>query len=609
MEMSALRWSLFSLAAIHSSLGLADDIDAGHSRHGEAFNEGPRQAAVLMQGTGAVSFPITTKQATAQAFFNQGIGQLHGFWFFEAERSFRQASKLDPEAAMPFWGMAMANVNNEKRAIGFLKRATEKKAGASKREQQWIAVLEKFYNEAKEDKRDKKQRQLDFISGLEDIVHDHPDDLEAKAFLAWKVWHGRESAPISSHEAVESLLQRVFEKAPDHPAHHYRIHLWDNKKPARALESAAACGPSAEGIAHMWHMPGHTYSKLGRHDDAAWHQEASTRVDHAYMQRALVLPDQIHNYAHNEEWLIRTYNELGRAKDAAALAKALIANPRHPAYNTLDKASSSASYGRTRLLDTLLKWEMWDEVLKLNGGPLLPKTVQEGHEVSRWRAAGIAHFHQGSKAGVEEAIKMIEAARKAAASKPAKEEVRKAEPAKPADKTAAASKAPEKKEEKKPGDTDKALETLRVLLQVLAKQKGAAATITASKDLPKELAVECWLRLGDKLKAADAAQKLPQDLAGSIQKALALHACGKIDEARKAMQSVRERSFAMDAVLPVNSRLDALAADLDLKEGWRGKPPVRKDLGKRPELASLGPIHWSRAAVAWDGRQRRVGHG
>ena len=249
-----------------------------------------------------------------------------------------------------------------------------------------------------------------------------------------------------------------------------------------------------------------------------------------------------------------------------------------------------------------MKWEMWDEVLKLNGGPLLPKTVQEGHEVSRWRAAGIAHFHQGSKAGVEEAIKMIEAARKAAASKPAKEEVRKAEPAKPADKTAAASKAPEKKEEKKPGDTDKALETLRVLLQVLAKQKGAAATITASKDLPKELAVECWLRLGDKLKAADAAQKLPQDLAGSIQKALALHACGKIDEARKAMQSVRERSFAMDAVLPVNSRLDALAADLDLKEGWRGKPPVRKDLGKRPELASLGPIHWTPpAAPPWRG--------
>lgn len=598
--MSVSRWFLFSVAALHASVCLADDVEAGHSRHGEAFNEGPRQAAVLMPGTGKVSFPISTKVKEAQAFFDQGIGQLHGFWYFEAERSFRQASKLDPTAAMPFWGMAMANVNNDKRARGFLARATEKKTAASNREQQWIGVLEKFYSEAKDDKRDKKQRTLDFISGLEDIVHEHPDDLEGKAFLAWKIWHGRDNAPISSHEAVESLLQRVFEKAPEHPAHHYRIHLWDNKKPARALESAAQCGPAADGIAHMWHMPGHTYSKLGRHDDAAWQQEASTRVDHAYMQKAMVLPDQIHNYAHNEEWLIRTYNELGRAADALGLAKALIANPRHPKHNTLDKAASSASYGRTRLLETLIKWEMWEDLLQVVQSPLFAKAAQEGHEVNKWRAAGIAHFYKGNRAGITEAIQKIEEARKAAAAKPAKEEIRKAEPAKSADKKAAVAKTPEKKEEKKPTDTDKALETLRVLVKVLAKDKGAASAITAAKDLPKELVVECWLRLGDKTKAVEATKKLPQDLAGWIRQALVLQQCGKTDEAKKAMQSVRERSFAMDANLPVVKKLQALATELNIKEGWRGVAPVRKDLGKRPDLASLGPVHWTPPqAPAW----------
>jgi len=115
-----------------------------------------------------------------------------------------------------------------------------------------------------------------------------------------------------------------------HPAHHYRIHLWDDNKPARALESGALCGQTSPGIAHMWHMPGHTFSKLNRPDYAAWQQEASTRVDHAYMMKSLVLPDQIHNYAHNEEWLIRTWNDLGRARDGIHLAKALIENPRHP---------------------------------------------------------------------------------------------------------------------------------------------------------------------------------------------------------------------------------------------------------------------------------------
>src|SRR5262245_46338600 len=64
----------------------------GHSLHGEAFNEGPRQKAYLMEGMPRLHFPVTTEKPEAQQFFTQGIGQLHGFWFFEAERSFRQVA-------------------------------------------------------------------------------------------------------------------------------------------------------------------------------------------------------------------------------------------------------------------------------------------------------------------------------------------------------------------------------------------------------------------------------------------------------------------------------------------------------------------------------------
>src|SRR5688572_8840710 len=85
----------------------------GHSYHGEAFDEGPRRAAYLMGNTGKVKFPVTTKNPLAQQFFEQGVGQLHGFWYLEAERSFRQVAALDADCAMAYWGMAMANVNNE----------------------------------------------------------------------------------------------------------------------------------------------------------------------------------------------------------------------------------------------------------------------------------------------------------------------------------------------------------------------------------------------------------------------------------------------------------------------------------------------------------------
>src|SRR5262245_59518630 len=89
---------------------------AGHSLHGEIFNEGPRQHAYLIGGCGNIRFPITTKTPLAQQFFNQGIGQLHGFWWFEAERSFRQVAYLEPTCAMAYWGMALANLEQPKRA-------------------------------------------------------------------------------------------------------------------------------------------------------------------------------------------------------------------------------------------------------------------------------------------------------------------------------------------------------------------------------------------------------------------------------------------------------------------------------------------------------------
>src|SRR5258708_31912151 len=57
---------------------------AGHSIHGEAFNDGPRHAAYLMPGMGKVSFAVSTAKPEAQAFVSQGVAQLHSFFYFEA---------------------------------------------------------------------------------------------------------------------------------------------------------------------------------------------------------------------------------------------------------------------------------------------------------------------------------------------------------------------------------------------------------------------------------------------------------------------------------------------------------------------------------------------
>ena len=601
---------LFIVSAFALSIAFHVQGDPGHSANGEAFNEGPRQAAVLMPGCGdAVKFPISSKQAEAQKFFTQGIGQLHGFWYYEAERSFRQVAALDPGCAMAYWGMSMANVNNEKRASAFIKKATPLKAKATPREQKWIAVLENLYRD--NDKRDKKQKSLDCIKDFETLVQDDPKDTEAKAFLVWRIWFSREEATISSLQAVDALLDQIFAAVPNHPAHHYRIHLWDQSKPILALKSGALCGQVAPGIAHMWHMPGHTFSKLKRPDDAAWQQEASTRVDHAYMMRSYILPDQIHNYAHNEEWLTRTYNDLGRAKDAAELARSLIAIPRHPVYNFLDKSSTSASYGRTRLIETLIKWERWDELKGFAQAPV----GQVGHDIARLRALGLASFQLGDAAGLAAALKELEALSTVAlkpvpktAVEPKQVIAKKSAAKKSADKPTAAADSKESKDKKTPPPEVKAkangIAELKALVALSSKdgsfRPGETHKLLSDLkvlDVPKERLARYWLTFGDKEQAVELTKSFTADLVGLATKTEILQACGKTAEAKKAFEETRKLAFAMDRDLPIAKRLDALAKTLGIEGDWPAAAPKRTDSGVRPDIATLGPVHWSAPAA------------
>src|ERR1700682_2532834 len=62
----------------------------------------------LIPGLGVYTHTIATRSPEAQKYFNQGLNLLYGFNRYEALRSFRRAAELDPTAAMPHWGIAMA---------------------------------------------------------------------------------------------------------------------------------------------------------------------------------------------------------------------------------------------------------------------------------------------------------------------------------------------------------------------------------------------------------------------------------------------------------------------------------------------------------------------
>jgi hypothetical protein len=63
-------------------------------------------SADLLPGLGSHHHPIATKNAEAQKLFDEGLILNFSFNHGEAVRSFRRAIELDPEAAMPYWGVA-----------------------------------------------------------------------------------------------------------------------------------------------------------------------------------------------------------------------------------------------------------------------------------------------------------------------------------------------------------------------------------------------------------------------------------------------------------------------------------------------------------------------
>lgn len=67
---------------------------AGHSYHGAVLTRVRSKTLISWAAPGASTFPPTCKTEEVQRHVNQGVGQLYGFWLFEAARSFRQASMM-----------------------------------------------------------------------------------------------------------------------------------------------------------------------------------------------------------------------------------------------------------------------------------------------------------------------------------------------------------------------------------------------------------------------------------------------------------------------------------------------------------------------------------
>jgi tetratricopeptide (TPR) repeat protein len=284
-----------------------------------------------MQGIGDASLKITTNSEQAQAYFNQGLRLLHCFWDFEAYRAFKEAARLDPSAAMAYWGEYEAlKMSGRHGSVGQEKDAALDKAKsladhASDHERLYIRAAE--HEKHDDDSGDSEA----YRSTMETLIDRYPDDVDAQAFLALEEMSGYKinGHPNSGEVYSQSLLRNLLAAQPNSAAaNHYWIHAMEGSShPEAALRSADALGRLAPDSGHMVHMPGHIYWRVGDYERARQAFIAAMRVDEGYMAAQQIHPDEDWNYAHNLAYLVAACAEEGRYQEGLQWAAKLRGMP------------------------------------------------------------------------------------------------------------------------------------------------------------------------------------------------------------------------------------------------------------------------------------------
>lgn len=320
-------------------------------------------------GADAVSFPIDSAVEGVQAHFNRGVALLHALWYREAERSFRAVVQLDPDAAMGYWGMAMANELRPGRARVFAKAAVDRTdVNRPELERRWVGILGTYYdiysNKAESEVVDQAERSEAQIRALEDLVVDYPEEIEAKAFMLRQLVldQYRAGLTVTSRLGVEQLVEQLAELAPGHPSQQYGAFLWLGERPDRGVPFAEASVEYAPGIAEVWRYAAEALVGAGRSAEALNYFEAAVRLDQSYLSEHLLMPGETENFAGNYEALVKALIGMGRIDEAIEWSAALMNFPKRSVSFPDERERDLDELGQELWIEALVRVGHWDRL-------------------------------------------------------------------------------------------------------------------------------------------------------------------------------------------------------------------------------------------------------
>ncbi|WEK44546.1 MAG: hypothetical protein P0Y64_07095 [Candidatus Sphingomonas colombiensis] len=387
---------------------------------------GQNMPVALFDDLSATRLPLTTNNALAARYFNQGLMLSYGFNHAGAVRSFREAQRLDPGCALCWWGEAIAlgpNINapmedrDRPAALAALARAKALRATGSPLEQALIEASAMRYSI--DPAADRSALDAAYADAMLAVARRFPelDDVAVLAAEAamnttpWNYWEADKRTPVGRSAEAVRLTEAVLARNPVHPqANHLYIHLMENSADPRRAETAAdrLATPLAPHAGHLVHMPAHIYQLLGRHADSIRVNVDAARADEAYIRAA---NDQglvrYGYYPHNIHFIVTSAQMVGDMRTAIREARRLRA--------VLDPATS-ARIGWVQAIDAapflaMAQFAAPEAILAMPApDPRLGYAAAMRHY-----ARAVAHAARRDRAGFDREIAALEALRNAPA--------------------------------------------------------------------------------------------------------------------------------------------------------------------------------------------------
>ena len=349
----------------------------------------------LFDNLGSLHHEITTVSDGAQKFFDQGMRLVYAFNHEEAIAAFNEASRLDPDAPMPYWGVALSlgpNINAamepkaESRALEMIHKAASRAAHATPKERAYVEAMTARYSRL----RSRKAKDEAYAKAMRRLATEYPDDVDLATLAAesmmllrpWNYWLA-DGKPQPGTEEFVGMLEAALQRNPDHPgACHYYIHAVEaSPDPGRALECAKRLPSLMPGAGHLVHMPAHIYMRLGLYREASERNASAATVDQEYLAHNPLQGNYAAGYyAHNLHFLTASLMMEGRSAEALQTAQDLLKTV--PDEEIL-KEPSLEWYAPTYFL-ALARFGRWNDLIRQ---PPPPKGLR--------LSAGLWHYVRG----------------------------------------------------------------------------------------------------------------------------------------------------------------------------------------------------------------------